>query len=55
LSYAQSSHNFLVNRTIEVLVRMVFLSGYVFALFALTAAVLLIATAIVLALIKGSI
>lgn len=53
LSYEQSSHNFTVNRIIETLVRMVFLSGYVFALFALTAAVLLIAMAIMLTLIKG--
>lgn len=55
LSYEQSSHNFAMNRIIETMVRAVFLPAYVLALFTITAAVLLIATAIVLTIIKGSI
>lgn len=55
LSYEKSSRNFMVNRVIETIVRMVFLSGYVFALFAIIAAILLVASAIVLTIIKGSI
>jgi len=54
LSYEQSSRNFTRNRIIETLVRLVFLSGYVVALFAIIAAILLIATAILLTVIKGS-
>ncbi|WP_174589953.1 hypothetical protein [Methanocella conradii] len=53
LSYEESSRNFLRNRLIEAVVRAIFLSSYVLALFLLLAALILMATAGALILIKG--
>lgn len=55
LSYEQSSHNFMVNRIIESVVKTAFMLAYVLMLFTIIAAMLLIATAILLTVLRGSI
>jgi hypothetical protein len=55
LSYEQSSRNFMVNRIIESAVKTAFMFACVLILFVIIAAMLLIATAILLTVLKSSI
>jgi len=55
LSYERSGRNYMMNRIVEAAVRTAFMLACVLALFVVIAAILLIATAILLAVLKGTI